>query len=100
MCRRRRRWKRWGDTIGRSCWGISSLIKEVPESRQFGMPFVPLCCRNEEAVLHVAKKLHFHNMNFLDGYSRNFSPGFVGVCVIVKNYRQSISDLCRRYGCS
>ena len=62
------------------------------------MPIFPIAFGGIQAISHIAQELHFHDVDFLDGYARHFSPSLVGIGIVVKNYIRLVTKYCHKNG--
>ena len=61
------------------------MLEEIPTSGEGDMPGGPLRLGYEQAVAHVAQKLHLHDVNLLHGDTGDLGPSLVRVGVVVED---------------
>ena len=68
---------------GRRCGAVGPLQK-LEELRESYQPFFPVLLGRQEAVPHVAEKLHLHDVDLIDRDARHICPRLVSVRVVVE----------------
>lgn len=63
---------------------LAGTFEESGKLAQERLPFGPVVCGGEQAILHVAQELDLHDVHLENTDTRNFRPSLIRIRIIVQ----------------